>query len=109
MTCWHWEVTVFKNNKKFEGQSSVVWGSRKMKLYWDDVESEKKSSGDRHYVAAHEVGHALGNTIDEYRDWSKYFYDKPSNMSNGMFIRQRHFDYILSELNSIIPNTNFHL
>ena len=105
----HWKVLANKVLPKYENRSYTTWGSRTIELYQDNVESVKKTSGDRQYVVAHEIGHTLGNLEDEYEKESSHFYDKPSIMSNGMFIRRRHFDFILSELNTLIPKTHFYL
>ncbi len=67
------------------------------------------------YPVAHEFGHAVGNSIyasngmhgDEYKVTSSYYSDKISIMNAGMELRDRHLDFILSQLNTIINNTTF--
>ena len=44
---------------------------------------------------------------DEYKQSSSYFSDKSSIMNIGSQIQKRHIDYILSQLNGMIPNTVF--
>ena len=107
--CSHWEITVNKTLTSNTSQSSVTWGSRKMDLYSDNIELERKSSGKRQYVIAHEVGHGFGNLKDEYKILTRILFDRSSMMNHGMIRRRRHLDHILSEFNGLIPNTNFYL
>jgi hypothetical protein len=63
---------------------------------------------------AHEFGHTLGNVVsiknmhgDEYKPKSSYYSDVSSLMNLGMELKARHFDYIVKEINTIMPNTHF--
>ena len=66
--------------------------------------------------AAHEFGHAVGNSKhaasghghgDEYKDGSDYKEERASMMNWGTELKKRHADHIIWELNKIIPNTRF--
>jgi len=114
----HWDVSVTKIPVgKFKG-SSVNWNKREATLDTEDINPVvRKNAGKSHtqYPVAHEFGHAVGNSIfasskmhgDEYKQSSSYFSDKSSIMNIGSQIRKRHIDYILSQLNGMIPNTVF--
>lgn len=67
---------------------------------------------------AHEFGHTIGNSAqakirqrvmhgDEYNSQSPYFMDKHSIMNIGNELRDRHLDYILLELSTMIPHVTF--
>jgi hypothetical protein len=66
---------------------------------------------------AHEFGHALGNSRfsmtgmhgDEYKEDSEFVLDNGSMMNIGSQLRKRHLDYILNEINKMIPDTSFQL
>lgn len=122
----HWNVQVTKiPNAMRSPTSSVHWGSRMIKLDTKDllltpkvaritkVKREIVLNG-KQYPAAHEFGHAAGNSIatthgDEYKATSAYWRDKKSIMHIGDELRVRHADYLVSELNSMISNSRFYV
>lgn len=117
----HWNVNVTKIPIGSFASSSVSWNSRTINLDTEDILSRKvRTVGAIDYFqhpVAHEFGHAVGNSIfantgmhgDEYKSTSTFFADKASIMNWGDSIRDRHIDYLLSELNLLIPNTTFHI
>ncbi len=114
----HWTVIVKKIPKGTFATSKTSWKNRKLYLDSNDFEfSCKKTVGNKKYNqrgVLHEFGHAMGNTIaikgmhgDEYKQSSSYFNDYNSLMHSAEEIRIRHIDYIISVLNSWIPDTIF--
>lgn len=116
----HWMVNVTKYPHDYIGNptSNVLWRSRKINLDTKDISWRKrvKTYGNFYqYPIAHEFGHAVGNTVnlhsnmhgDEYKLHSSYFNDKNSLMNIGNELRDRHLDYVISELNTMIPNSKF--
>ena len=103
----HWSVKAIKILPGFYHRSYTYWVDRKIELYQTDVKLELKPAGFRQRVVAHEIGHTIGILYDDYDEDSKYYEDKRSIMSNGMAVRRRHFDFILTELNNMIPETVF--
>jgi hypothetical protein len=115
----HWDVEVQKISAGAFQTSSVNWAARKINFDTEDLQTVKRSSAgkDYHqYPAMHEFGHALGNSIyasagmhgDEYKASSAYYSDKSSMMNIGRLLRKRHIDFLISELNQMLPNTTFY-
>jgi hypothetical protein len=115
----HWNVEVRKIsiNVSPPSRSEVFWNSRRIKLYSCDVDeyayAGKANPSIKYvqYTVAHEFGHAFGNTNslpdsfssirhgDEYREpYLSIYQDDGSMMSVGSTVRQRHYDYLKSEL-----------
>jgi hypothetical protein len=123
----HWKV----NATKILGKSPISyvdWTNRVISLDTKDSDSTYKGSanGKNYYQlpAAHEFGHAIGNSYwalkgstsvhgDEYNADNRvnggFSLDYASIMHSGNELRNRHIDYILKELNTMLPNTIFHL
>ena len=116
----HWKVEV---NKVLPGQfrtSSVNWANRIISLDTEDVNARQHLYGSEtfaQYPIRHEFGHAVGNSTyaypsghgDEYKSISPYVGDRSSMMNIGNQLRQRHADYMIRELNQMVPNTTFYL
>ncbi|WP_299148569.1 hypothetical protein [uncultured Tateyamaria sp.] len=112
----HWKVTAVKVPKgKFNG-SVVNWGKQEMTLDTEDTVEVNKGGGKgvKQSGAAHEFGHAIGNSKhspaghgDEYKSSSAFKDHKKSIMHSGMTIKKRHADYLVIELNKMIPDTTF--
>lgn len=116
----HWDVNVTKYPRAYSGNptSSVGWAAKVITLDTKDTAYRARTNGGRiynQYPVVHEFGHAAGNSIharagmhgDEYNSTSAYFGDKQSVMNIGNTFRERHLDYILTQLNTIITDTNF--
>lgn len=116
----HWEVNVTKYASDYTGNptSSVRWNSRIIKLDTKDTSWRKRVRNQKKYYQypiSHEFGHTVGNSIyassgmhgDEYSSTSSYLSDKHSLMNIGNNLRDRHLDFIISQLNLMLPNSNF--
>jgi hypothetical protein len=116
----HWTVNATKITPGSQITSSLSWGSRCINLDTEDV--VKRHFADAgvssyQYPVVHEFGHGTGNSIyastgmhgDEYKSSSVYYIDKPSVMNHGNELRQRHLDYLLSQLNQMLSNTTFYV
>jgi len=116
----HWNVTVTKIPPGNFASSNVEWDDRKITF---DTEDVKKRSDIDQWAIAHEFGHAVGNSKysmegghgDEYTvsnpfDLLQQIYklDKNSMMNKGSELRSRHIDYVVSQLNLMIPDTTFY-
>lgn len=113
----HWIVNVNKIPKNGFLRSNVRWNAKEINLDTEDSVFKYKGSynGKKHYQypVVHEFGHAIGNVFsshaDEYESSSSFYLDKSSIMNIGNELRTRHIDFILQELNSMIPNTRFYV
>jgi len=113
----HWAVTAVKVPKGQFNGSVVNWSQQKMTLDTEDMNEVDKGGGPgvKQSGAGHEFGHALGNSKhagasghgDEYKDTSAYKAHKKSIMHSGMTLKKRHADYLVTELNKMIPDTTF--
>ena len=116
----HWKVNVTKYPKNHIGVigSAVRWNSKEIILDTKDTSWRKIPRGGKNYFqypVVHEFGHAAGNSIfarngmhgDEYKSSSSYYKDKNSLMNIGSKLRDRHLDYLLSQLNTMIPSAQF--
>ncbi|WP_452231742.1 hypothetical protein [Lacinutrix sp. MEBiC02595] len=116
----HWEVLVTKYPSGYIGNptSSVSWGSKKINLDTKDTSLRKRvlaSKSYYQYPLTHEFGHAVGNSIyassnmhgDEYNPASAYYNDRKSLMNIGNTLKDRHLDYIISQLNTMLNATKF--
>jgi hypothetical protein len=127
----HWAVHVYKIPQNHFSKSKVNWMNRLVILDMSDIIAIPKSVKGLNtfqYPIAHEFGHMIGNVTgifpgshgDEYRISPvndglsgnnrnvAYYADKDSIMNIGFSLRERHYDYLLRELNIIIPNTSFY-
>jgi len=110
----HWKVNVNKNPSNNYIKSSVKWYSKEITLDTLDTSKQKRIRGGKNYYQyplTHEFGHAAGNSIavghgDEYNSAS-YSNDKKSIMNVGNELRDRHLDYIISQLNTMVSGTTF--
>ncbi len=65
------------------------------------------------HPVSHEFGHAIGNVPHEVNHWDEYRKESPhygdlySIMNMGNELRNRHLDYLVRELNTMIPETTF--
>ncbi|OUL60266.1 hypothetical protein [Flavobacterium sp. AJR] len=116
----HWSVDISKvASRDFTNRPNVAWNIRKIKLYTVDIQSLHKVGAPKSVSQkniSHEFGHAIGNSssivnmhADEYRAGGAFYDDKVSIMNVGMELRTRHFDYVLREIRTMMPNTNFNL
>ncbi len=105
----HWKVNVTKYPNNYIGNptSSVSWNAKEIKLDTKDTAPRKRPSNGVNYFqypVLQEFGHSVGNSIfanlgmhgDEYKTSSSHYAD-----------RNRHLDFLLKELNTMIPNTQF--
>ncbi|HZH01161.1 MAG TPA: hypothetical protein VEY32_08770 [Flavisolibacter sp.] len=117
-TPFHFKVEVRKvAPKDYSNIPNVQWSRNLIQLYSIDTTALAKvgaPAGIKQKNVAHEFGHAIGNTsgirgmhADEYKTSSPYFEEKSSIMNVGMQLKKRHFDYLQTELNTMIPNTRF--
>lgn len=115
----HWKVRVTKIPKGEWAQSWMKWTTREVNLDTEDIKMRRTSTIPRRTQSpvAHEFGHTIGNTFhtgvtqhgDEYKTNSKYNTQTKSIMNIGNEIKPRHLDYIVSELNKMVPNTEFYV
>ncbi|MGM5630929.1 hypothetical protein O2K51_08490 [Apibacter raozihei] len=122
----HWNVTVTKIAPNTFEQSYIKWNERVIHLDTEDTKLNFKgkvnSKSFYQYPIAHEFGHTVGNSYfaligktaihsDEYSLNNLlnggFKLDYSSIMNIGNELRNRHLDYILIQLNSMIPNTYF--
>lgn len=114
----HWKVNVKKIVPNSYERSNVAWSNKEINIDTEDVSWRKRVRDNKKYFQyplVHEFGHAVGNSIfaskgmhgDEYSSSSNHIIDKHSLMNIGNKLRDRHLDYILSQLNTMIPNTSF--
>lgn len=112
----HWVVNVTKIPKNKFKRSNVIWGKNETNLDTEDVNVNNRIRAGKtykQYPVSHEYGHSSGNVPqnvnhwDEYRSVSNYVSDKKSMMNIGHDLRERHIDYIMTQLNLLIPNTSF--
>ncbi len=114
----HWTVEVKKvSTKDYSNRPNVSWHEKKITLYTVDIKSLHKvgaPKGVNQVNIPHEFGHSLGNSsgipkmhADEYNTGSSFYNDKNSLMNVGMELRARHFDFIIKEINTMIPDTEF--
>ncbi|WP_159295629.1 hypothetical protein [Tenacibaculum maritimum] len=116
----HWKVNVTKypSNHLAHITSGVDWNNKIIKLDTKDTSWRRRVRAQEsfyQYPIAHEFGHAVGNSIhassgmhgDEYNPSSNYFKDKNSLMNIGNRLKDRHLDYILRELNTMVSNSKF--
>ena len=115
----HWNVSVWKIPTTDFQTSSVQWAARKIKLDTNDFNSRTHCTGagaaavcTKQIPVAHEFGHAAGNTFvlgrgDEYKASSTHLGDQGSILNAGSQLRDRHFQTIIDEMNSMIPDCTF--
>lgn len=116
----HWTVNI---TKIFPGNfetSYVIWDIRQINIDTEDLKltlkDEQNSKKYYQFPIAHEFGHTVGNASaighsDEYSADPKknggFQLDYSSLMNVGNELRNRHLDYILKELNTMLPDTIF--
>ncbi|MCO6517503.1 MAG: hypothetical protein J6582_01060 [Snodgrassella sp.] len=118
----HWTVNVTKIAPGGFETSYVIWGQRMINLDTEDLKSTYQGYFDLkeyyQFPIAHEFGHTVGNIpiighSDEYHNNDSinggFKLDYPSVMNIGNELRRRHLDYILKQLNTMLPNTTFYL
>lgn len=113
----HWQAKIKKIVPGSFETSNVMWDARVINLDTEDIKLRKVAAGFYQYPAAHEFGHAVGNSIyaypgahgDEYNATSAYHADSISMMNIGSKLRGRHIDFVIRELNIMIPQTTFHI
>ncbi|WP_461532124.1 hypothetical protein [Sinomicrobium sp.] len=114
----HWSVVVRKIPPGDFRTSHVKWGTRTMQLDTEDlilVERVKNGKSYFQYPVAHEFGHAAGNSVyatthgDEYGSSSPFQLDRSSMMNVGNELRDRHSDYLIQQLNTMVPETSFRI
>ncbi|WP_264857553.1 hypothetical protein, partial [Capnocytophaga catalasegens] len=106
----HWNVNVRKITKNTYYRSNVRWNSREINLDTEDTKIRKEI---KQIPVGHEFGHTIGYLYDEYhQDFTLnrgFKFDQKSIMNIGMELRDRHLEYMISELNTIYSNTRFQL
>jgi hypothetical protein len=115
LTGGHWQVNVTKIPKGSFDRSHVIWSTRVIKLDTEDVNRRKIDEGYYQYPVVHEFGHAVGNFPgiyagahgDEYVPTSPHIADNHSLLNMGSELRDRHMDYVLREINAMVPSTTF--
>lgn len=60
-------------------------------------------------AVAHEFGHAIGYNHDDYKMDSEFCTDNVSIMNAGRYVRDRHIKSVLTQLNDMLPDTEFSL
>jgi hypothetical protein len=95
----------------------VNWNDQTIDLDTEDTQTVTREEGGKKHKqvpAAHEFGHAAGNSKfgpaghgDEYPDSSPYKDEKESMMNIGSELKKRHADHLILELNKMIPDTTF--
>jgi len=104
----HWNVSVKKIPAGQFERSSVHWTNKVITLDTEDLNQMTRTRGGKAYKQhpfSHEFGHAVHS--DEYRPTSLFKLDLLSRMNVGNELRKRHLDYIIIELNKMIPDTKF--
>ncbi len=110
----HWFVYLTKVPKdSFRNISSVYWFRGQIVIKTSDFE-DRSQRGFYRKTILHEFGHTLRNIAnydrgDEYNRRSSYFDDEESIMNLGSEIKERHFSYLLEEINTMIPFTKFRI
>ncbi len=116
----HWTVNVTKIPDGTFERSNVRWNAREINLDTEDNELTKKgkfNSVDYYQIpVVHEFGHAIGNVFthgvgnpDEYNKTSTFFSDKLSVMNVGSTLRERHLNFVIKELNTMVFDTTFYI
>lgn len=114
---WHWLVKV-KKAFKLEGElrSNVDWVNREISLLSVEIEDERSKNiygSFQTFIIPHEFGHAMGDLDDEYGKVygntknPVFVLDFNSIMNIGHELRWRHINYIVSELDKMIPDGKF--
>lgn len=115
----HWNVNVTKIPKGKNVVSNTVWNTRVINLDTQDTvltyKNTKNNVNHYQFPVVHEFGHAVGNSIfaasgmhgDEYNIANNIDYFSVMNIGNEL--RKKHADYIISQLNTMIPNTTFYV
>ncbi len=113
----HWTVNVIKLPRNYldDPRSEVKWEKKEINLDTKDVYFRgRKRSGGKYFQkpVVHEFGHTIGNVKkfnrgDEYKSISSYNLDFKSIMNVGNEIRDRHFWFVIEQLNTMIPDTKF--
>ncbi len=114
----HWTVNLTKYPKGHKiVPSRVFWGEREIKIDTNDTRTENRFRDNVSYkqqTILHEFGHAIGNVSiegkgDEFWQRNNHYSDGNSIMNIGNQIRERHLDYVIEELNHIIPFSKFNI
>lgn len=112
----HWKVKVLKIavGGGHEG-SSVDWNKQEIQLDTLDTVFRIRTKEGKQFkqiTAAHEFGHAIGNTWvkargDEYHVDHAHEFERKSMMNVGMQLKKRHARTLVEDLNKMIPDTKF--
>lgn len=110
----HWKVDVYKIPPgEFRG-SQVSWAGKYIILDSEDNKPRGDLAAPNQVPVTHELGHTfrdLSTTnlgiLDEYPASSLHYIDKQSIMNAGTEIRSRHFEYLKSKLNLLLPAASF--
>lgn len=116
----HWTVNITKILPDDFLRSNIIWDIRQINIDTEDLKFSLKkiinSQTYHQFPIAHEFGHTVGNApiighSDEYNADPKinggFQSDYSSLMNVGNQLRNRHLDYILKELNTMLPDTTF--
>lgn len=112
----HWKVKVLKIAVGGgHERSQVKWNNQE--IFLDTLDTvvrvrTKEGKKFRQVTAAHEFGHAIGNTAvlsrgDEYHIGHTHEFERKSMMNVGMELKKRHARTLVEELNKMIPKTKF--
>ncbi|MDQ6434709.1 hypothetical protein RB623_11700 [Mesorhizobium sp. LHD-90] len=114
----HWDVKVYKVAKGTYRTSNVNWEDRIIEFDTNDFDVKNFENGDdpdtKQIAVAHEFGHAVGNSKhvspnrgDEYKPGHVNVHDHASIMNHGNQLRSRHFQTIIEQMDTMIPDTTF--
>jgi hypothetical protein len=110
----HWDVTVWKMRPGEFEHSTVDFAARKIVLNTNTATSTRNACNAASPAvcrpgfrsSTHEFGHTIDNS-DEYTATSPHLADNQSIMNIGQQLRDRHFNTIVRELNTMIPGVTF--
>ena len=109
----HWTVNARKLVPGGNYRSNVLFASRIINLDSEDltphsVGNDAGASSDGFRTVPHEFGHTLGNANDdEYTAGAADLADTDSILNIGKQLRGRHLNDIITELNKLVPDSNF--
>jgi hypothetical protein len=110
-----WKVFVAQEDPHIEEKprARVDFGPKEIHLYSTDllVQRARRFTGDTpkegFSVHAHEFGHAIGNSDDEYQESSEFFQDTDSVMNIGQQLRPRHLELVCRTLAKMVKGCTF--
>lgn len=120
-----WTINATKIPKGGWAQSSIIWAHRVINFDTEDVTPVHKGHGNMQRGVLHEYGHVIGNSPTAHaqvglpRRGDEYLNDAVTNggfntdyksiMNTGEELRRRHLDYVINQLNLMLPQTTFYI